>query len=153
MRKARQIGARTRLDAITTHVDVYHEVQTEECSAFGIRPIMSASQRLQMLEEYQEADEIRVMSNVVRKMFLDRGFDPAKVFTLTPPFIAIFRLAQHLTDCRGMGNLKISLWGMRVFWNQPKGFTIWLKHSANSMTPALSSKCGGGRDPGQSLNS
>jgi glycosyltransferase involved in cell wall biosynthesis len=85
LRRARQLGARTRLDVITAHAEVYHKEQTEECWAFGIRPFMSRSLFNQTLQEYSEADQIRVMSEVVRRMFLERGFDEKKVFTANPP--------------------------------------------------------------------
>lgn len=85
LRKASQAGARTRLDVITTHAEVYHREQVRECVEFGIDPTMSQSHLRKTLEEYNVADEIRVMSDVVRNMFLERGFHGDRVFTARPP--------------------------------------------------------------------
>lgn len=85
IKKAKMRGAWARLDVITIHAEAYFTELTEECEIFTIKPTMRSSVLDRMLEEYAEADDIRVMSDVARRMFIDRGISPEKVFSANPP--------------------------------------------------------------------
>lgn len=85
LKKAKSLGARTRLDVITLHGQHYHDILHEECEQFGLRPTFTTKMLHRVLEEYHESDEIRVMSDVSRRLFLKDGFSEKKVFTAHPP--------------------------------------------------------------------
>ena len=82
--RARNLGCRTVLDVVTTHIDDFAAHQDRECARFGIRPTMHSWQRARMRDEYQRADLIRVMSKVAQRTFIERGFSPDRVFVLPP---------------------------------------------------------------------
>src|SRR5262249_641277 len=66
--------------------DFFGEQMDRECGRFGVRPPIAAALRARMRQEDQEADAIRVMSEVARRTFLERGFPEDKVIVATPPF-------------------------------------------------------------------
>jgi glycosyltransferase involved in cell wall biosynthesis len=81
---ARKVGCRTAVDVVTTHIDDFIAQQERECRKFGIRPATSSAMRRRMLDEYQRADLIRVMSDYARRTFLERGFAPERVIAVRP---------------------------------------------------------------------
>ncbi len=85
LRRARQLGARTALDVVTLHADLFSGELEQECREFGIDSPISGGSRRRMVAEYAEADVIRVMSHVARRTFLDRGVASDKVVVATPP--------------------------------------------------------------------
>lgn len=85
LKMAKSHGVRTRLDVITVHAEVYQSELNEECEIFGIRGTLRPEMAKRMLEEYETADEIRVMSDVARRMFLERGFPEDRIFSANPP--------------------------------------------------------------------
>jgi glycosyltransferase involved in cell wall biosynthesis len=86
LRAARRRGALTVLDSVTAHVGQFGEALDRECARFGVRPPLSVPLRRRIEQEYREADLIRVMSEVSRGTFLDRGVPGQKVFVAPPPF-------------------------------------------------------------------
>jgi glycosyltransferase involved in cell wall biosynthesis len=83
---ARTFKARTVLDVVTLHIDYFGQQLDQECADFGIRPTLSRSMRHRILEEYRQADLIRVMSQVAKRTFLERGFKEERIVVATPPF-------------------------------------------------------------------
>lgn len=95
LRTAKRLGARTILDCVTLHVDDFKTAQAE-CRRFGVRPPMHRWEQDRILQEYQEADLIRVMSNVALRTFLKRGFAEDKLVVASPPFpLQEFPQASH----------------------------------------------------------
>src|SRR5262249_42997408 len=86
LRAARARGRRTVLDVVTTHVDDFGTQLDRECVRFGVRPPLSPALRARMRAEYQEADTIRVMSDVARRTSVARGFAEARLVVAPPPF-------------------------------------------------------------------
>jgi glycosyltransferase involved in cell wall biosynthesis len=76
------------LDVITPHMEEYYSHQSRECAIFGIRPPSNRIFVNRILAEYQRADVIRVMSNYALESFMERGFSPARVKVIPPPFDA-----------------------------------------------------------------
>lgn len=85
LKRAAALGCRTLLDVVTLHVDDFARGQASECARFGIRPSMHAWQRKRILEEYERADLIRVMSPLARETFAARGFPEEKLSVVQPP--------------------------------------------------------------------
>jgi glycosyltransferase involved in cell wall biosynthesis len=86
LRVARGRGCVTVLDSVTAHIDQFGAQMDRECARFGVRSPLSMALRRRMRAEYREADVIRVMSQVARQTFLERGFSEDRVFVATPPF-------------------------------------------------------------------
>jgi glycosyltransferase involved in cell wall biosynthesis len=86
LRVARRLGCCTALDVVTTHIDFFGAQLDRECARFGVRPPLGRPLRERMRQEYQEADVVRVMSQVARRTFLERGFPEDRVVVATPPF-------------------------------------------------------------------
>jgi len=86
LRAAQARGCFTILDVVTLHHEHYYQQMTAECARFGIRPPHHRLQHRRVLEEYQRADAIRVMSEPARRTFLERGFSEHRVFAAPPPF-------------------------------------------------------------------
>jgi glycosyltransferase involved in cell wall biosynthesis len=82
---AKEKGARTLLDVVTMHIEDFTAEQDRECALFGVRPSISRSLRRRILQEYERADLIRVMSGPARESFLARGFSPERVVAIIPP--------------------------------------------------------------------
>ncbi len=76
------------LDVITPHMEEYYLHQSRECVKFGIRPPSNRVFVNRILEEYERADVLRVMSTYALESFLDRGFSPDRVKVIPPPFDA-----------------------------------------------------------------
>ncbi|MFI5279448.1 MAG: glycosyltransferase family 4 protein [Gemmatimonadales bacterium] len=85
--RARALGARTVLDVVTLHIDVFGAEQERECALFGIRPPISPRMQNVMRAEYRAADMIRVISDVAARTFLERGFDPNRLVVAWPPLM------------------------------------------------------------------
>ncbi len=81
---ARKLGCRTVVDVVTTHIDDFAAHQKRECRKFGVRPATNAAARRRMLDEYQRADLIRVMSEHARRTFLERGFASERLAVVRP---------------------------------------------------------------------
>jgi starch synthase len=86
LRTARKKGCLTILDVVTLHNEFFSAQTVQECAHFGIRSYQHPLLYQRILEEYQCADLIRVMSEPARQTFLDRGFAPERVFVASPPF-------------------------------------------------------------------
>jgi glycosyltransferase involved in cell wall biosynthesis len=86
LQAARRRGALTVLDSVTAHIGKFGEVLERECASFGVRPPLSAALRRRIEQEYHQADVIRVMSEVSRQTFLNRGISEDKVVVASPPF-------------------------------------------------------------------
>jgi glycosyltransferase involved in cell wall biosynthesis len=86
--RARQLGSRTLLDVVTTHVDHFREQQERECARFGVRVGTHRLSRERIRREYDEADAIRVMSDRARDTMIERGVPLERVFTIRPFFDA-----------------------------------------------------------------
>ena len=99
LRVARAKGCFTILDVVTLHQERYYEEMTAECALFGIRPPHHRFQHRRVLEEYRNADVIRVMSEPARRTFLERGFSGNRVFAAPPPFdLAQFPQTEFAQD-------------------------------------------------------
>jgi glycosyltransferase involved in cell wall biosynthesis len=85
LERARQLGARTALDVVTLHAAAFTAEMEAECHRFGIESPIHPWVRRRMLEEYERADLIRVMSRVAQRDFLERGFAADRVIVATPP--------------------------------------------------------------------
>jgi glycosyltransferase involved in cell wall biosynthesis len=83
--KAKELGCRTALDVVNTHIDDFTGHMERECARFGVRPAIHPWQKARILREYERADLIRVMSKVAQRTFVARGFDPERVIVATPP--------------------------------------------------------------------
>ena len=83
--RARELGCKTVLDSVTTHMEDFAAHQDRECARFGVRSSMHPRLRARMLAEYQRADLIRVMSHHAEKTFLDRGFSAEQIVVVPPP--------------------------------------------------------------------
>jgi glycosyltransferase involved in cell wall biosynthesis len=83
------------LDVVTFHAEHYYSQMAAESALFGVRPLHHPALYRRVLEEYQRADAIRVMSEPARQSFLDRGFPSERVFVVPPVFdVAEFPQAQ-----------------------------------------------------------
>ncbi len=85
LRVARNKGAKTVVDAVNPHIDLFVARQREEGAFFGMRPITHPRIHRRIHREYQEADLIRVMSDVSKQSFLERGFAADRVVVAAPP--------------------------------------------------------------------
>lgn len=83
---ARANGSFTILDVVTLHNDRYAEELSRESQLFGMRSLQHEKQGRRILQEYERADLIRVMSGVARQTLLERGVAEDKVFVAPPPF-------------------------------------------------------------------
>lgn len=86
LRRAKADGGATIVDVVTAHVDVFGAAQDKECARFGVRVATSNRMRERIRAEYATADGVRVMSEVARSTFLERGFDPRRVSVISPFF-------------------------------------------------------------------
>lgn len=82
---AKKKGSQTLLDVVTMHIEDFGAAQDSECALFGVRPSISKPLRERILQEYERADLIRVMSNPARDSFLARGVSPERVVAVIPP--------------------------------------------------------------------
>ena len=82
---AKKRGSRTLLDVVTMHIEAFGAEQDRECALFGVRPTIGRPLRERILQEYERADLIRVMSNPARDSFLARGVSPERVIAIIPP--------------------------------------------------------------------
>jgi glycosyltransferase involved in cell wall biosynthesis len=82
---AKKRGSRALLDVVTMHIADFGAQQDRECALFGVRPAISQRLRERILQEYERADLIRVMSNPARDSFLARGVSPERVVAIIPP--------------------------------------------------------------------
>lgn len=82
---AKQHGCKTVLDVVTVHVDDFIEQQRKECLKFDVRPTLHRGMRFRVLQEYDRADLIRVMSNHASSTFLKRGFSSDRIVVAPPP--------------------------------------------------------------------
>lgn len=85
LRIARTKGAKTVVDAVNPHIDLFVARQREEGAFFGMRPITHPRMHRRIRQEYEAADLIRVMSGPSKQSFLERGFAPDRVAVATPP--------------------------------------------------------------------
>jgi glycosyltransferase involved in cell wall biosynthesis len=85
LRRAKEMGAFTILDCITTHVDDYFEKRREESVKAGVRPAPSMAAREMALAEYAAAERIRVMSDYAKRTMVDHGVPERQVFVARPP--------------------------------------------------------------------
>jgi glycosyltransferase involved in cell wall biosynthesis len=85
LRRARQLGAFTILDCITTHIDDLVEQQVAEGRRFGIRPLVNSAAREMAINEYSSAALIRVMSDYAKQTLLNRGIPDSKLYVARPP--------------------------------------------------------------------
>ncbi len=83
---AKRKGSFTLLDVVTVHNEFYQEQSSLECAKFGMPPLQHPNQYKRVVEEYEKADAIRVMSEPARQTFLDRGFPKERIFAAPPPF-------------------------------------------------------------------
>jgi glycosyltransferase involved in cell wall biosynthesis len=124
--KARELGCRTALDVVNTHIDDFAGHMERECARFGIRPTIHAWQKARIRSEYGRADLIRVMSRVAQRTFLARGFDPERVIVATPPMNC-----DHFPQAQFNGaRFRISYVGLIEPW---KGFH-YLIEAFNSLS-------------------
>jgi glycosyltransferase involved in cell wall biosynthesis len=92
---ARAKGCFTILDAVTLHGDFYKLAMDRECALLGAAPIQHSLMHRRVLAEYDRADAIRVMSQLARQTFLERGFAAERIFVAPPHFdIARFPTAE-----------------------------------------------------------
>ena len=82
---ARRHGCPTLLDVVTTHIEDFSSHQERECAKFQVRPSIHPLLRKRMLQEYERADLIRVMSERAKETFAERGFAPERVQVVPPP--------------------------------------------------------------------
>lgn len=83
MRRAKVSGAATILFRNSTHIEFQHEILTEEFTRYGIKAAPINRMLIQKeLQEYEEADYIRVPSEFARRTFLERGFDARKILMI-----------------------------------------------------------------------
>jgi glycosyltransferase involved in cell wall biosynthesis len=82
---AKKRGSRTLLDVVTMHIEDFKVEQDRECARFGVRPTISRRLKERILQEYERADLIRVMSGPARDSFIARGFSPERVVAINPP--------------------------------------------------------------------
>jgi len=94
---AKRKGSRTLLDVVTTHIEDFGAQQDRECALFRVRPSINARLRARILQEYERADLIRVMSNYARESFIARGFSPERV-VVVPPSINLEEFAEARFD-------------------------------------------------------
>lgn len=94
---ARKSGSRTLLDVVTTHVEDFGLHQDVECASFGVRPPINRRLRTLILQEYERADLIRVMSKHAAESFLTRGFSTERLMVL-PPAINLEEFAEAQFD-------------------------------------------------------
>lgn len=85
--RARTLGARTVLDVVTQHIDVFGAELERECALFGIRPPISRRLQDAMRAEYRAADLIRVLCDRAAREFLERGFDADRIVVARPPLM------------------------------------------------------------------
>ncbi len=85
LRAARSLGCRTVVDCITTHAEDFQKHQEIECARFHVRPATSRRSLLMQLEEYRQADLIRVLSEHAKQTFLERGFPAEQIMIARPP--------------------------------------------------------------------
>ena len=98
--RARELGARTVLDVVTTHADDFLAHQRRECARFDVPPAFHPRMHRRILDEYRRADLIRVMSRYALQTFLDRGFSPRHVIKAAPPIdVAQFPEANFSQPC------------------------------------------------------
>ena len=81
--RAKHLGCRTVVDSITSHIDDFIEHQQRECAKFSIRPATDSGMRERTVDEYRQADLIRVMSERSKKTFTERGVH--NVLVVRPP--------------------------------------------------------------------
>lgn len=83
--RAKKLGCRTMLDSVTTHIEDFASHQDRECARFGVRASIHPQLRKRMIQEYERADLIRVMSHHAERTFLERGFSPERIAVVPPP--------------------------------------------------------------------
>jgi glycosyltransferase involved in cell wall biosynthesis len=115
MARARALGARTVLDVVTLHIEVFGAELERECALFGVRPPINRRLQDTMRAEYQAADLIRVVSEVAARTFLERGFDAERIVVARPP-IMIERFPEPRHDD---ATFRVSFVGLLEPW---KGF-------------------------------
>lgn len=111
--KARQLGCRTVVDCITTHIDDFVEHQKRECAKFNVHPATDREMRDRTVDEYLRADLIRVLSEHARQTFLDRGIQNIIV---TRPHIDVSEFPEAKFQ---EGTFRVSFVGLLEPW---KGF-------------------------------
>ena len=79
LKRARDLGSRTVVDSITTHIDDFVAHQRRECARFNVRPATDGKIQELTRNEYLRADLIRVLSEHARQTFLERGFQNVKI--------------------------------------------------------------------------
>lgn len=84
MRKARELGARTILDVITTHTGDGRRRVGDEYRRLGLKPRMCLKLDARREAEYRLADRIRVMSTHALDTFVERGFDVESLLRINP---------------------------------------------------------------------
>ena len=115
LRAARAQGCRTFLDVVTTHIEDFSRQQERECLKFQVRPSIHPLQRQRILQEYESADVIRVMSELARETFVERGFAAERVRVVPPPIdFDEFKEARFLEP-----KFRVSFVGLLEPW---KGF-------------------------------
>ncbi|MBF0216004.1 MAG: glycosyltransferase family 4 protein [Candidatus Omnitrophica bacterium] len=80
---ARKEGVRCVLDRTNTHVKYQSAVISEEYVKYGINMELNSSAIIEKgIKEYELADRIAVLSNFVRKTFLDKNINEEKLLTI-----------------------------------------------------------------------
>ena len=84
LHRAKVLGAVALLERSSTHIEHQHQVMLDEYARFGIahEPLVSPRVVERELREYASADYIVNPAAHVRKTFVDRGFDPARLITI-----------------------------------------------------------------------
>lgn len=84
LRKAKRLGMRTFIDRTNTHILHQNEILADEYNRLGIK--MKYNKDIVVnkgITEYEEADGIFVLSNFVKRTFVDKGV-PSKKLLLVP---------------------------------------------------------------------
>lgn len=83
---ARRHGLRTILSRSSCHIQFQKEIMQEECARWGLAPlqedIAGSNMVLRELEEYSQADYIRVPSMFARDSFLEKGISQEKLMVI-----------------------------------------------------------------------
>ncbi|MEI6231703.1 MAG: glycosyltransferase family 4 protein [Planctomycetota bacterium] len=85
LQRAKELKARTVVDAVNPHAEFFYRELAIECAHFGIRTPLSRNVAEKTTVEYETCDVIRVMSRFAMQTFVERGVSPEKIVVAHPP--------------------------------------------------------------------
>lgn len=125
---ARRRGAHTILDCVNHHIDQLAEAVSRSCQSMGVRSFVHPAMIARVRREYALAHRIRVMSEVSRRTFLQRGLSEDRVIVARPPIdVASCPRARF-----GHSTFRVGFVGLLEPW---KGFDLLLDAFANAAIP------------------